>query len=67
LASKFGSFESLKVRVKCGLISFAAQMRWTLARETPTRRAIELVEDFDIVDDTPVRSTKVEETTPLNF
>ena len=41
LVSKFGSRDSLKVRVRWGLISLAAQIRCTLAGDTPVWRAIE--------------------------
>src|ERR1700736_2993995 len=34
-ASKSGSVESLKTRVRCGLISFSLQIRCTVALETP--------------------------------
>src|ERR1700737_3352441 len=37
--SKSGSVESLKTRVKCGLISFSSQTRCTVALETPNSRA----------------------------
>src|SRR5271166_1107435 len=40
-ASKSGSLESLKTRVRCGLISFSLQTRCTVALETPNSRAIE--------------------------
>jgi hypothetical protein len=39
-SSKFGSLDSLKVRVRCGFMSFAAPMRWTLAGEIPATRAV---------------------------
>src|ERR1700730_11235328 len=39
-ASKSGSVESLKTRVRCGLISFSLQTRCTVALETPNSRAI---------------------------
>src|SRR5215471_11334513 len=39
-ASKSGSEESLKTRVKWGLISFSLQTRCTVALETPNSRAM---------------------------
>ena len=39
-SSKCRSFDSLKVRVRCGLISFAAHRRCTLAGEIPAAFAM---------------------------
>lgn len=39
LSSKFGSLDSLKVRVRCGFMSLAAHIRWTPAGEVPATRA----------------------------
>src|ERR1700745_1006551 len=39
-ASKSGSVESLKTRVRCGLISVSLQTRCTVALETPNSRGI---------------------------
>src|ERR1700722_16684368 len=39
-ASKSGSLESLKTRVRCGFISVSLQTRCTVALETPHSRAI---------------------------
>jgi hypothetical protein len=39
-ASKSGSAESSKTRVRCGLISLSLQTRYTVALETPNSRAI---------------------------
>jgi hypothetical protein len=40
LTSKCGSLESLKILVRCGLRSFLAQSRWTVAFETPRAAAM---------------------------
>ena len=39
-SSKFGSLDSLKVRVRCGFMSLATHIRWTLAGEMPATRAM---------------------------
>src|SRR5215469_6357107 len=38
--SKCLSFDNLKVRDRCGLMSLAAHRRWTVAFETPATRAM---------------------------
>src|SRR5947209_14435596 len=55
-SSKRLSFDSLKVRERCGLISLAAHRRCTLAGEIPAARAI--VRQLPPAPSPPARSLK---------
>lgn len=49
-SSKFGSLDSLTVRVRCGFISLAAHMRWTLSGEIHASAAPARVTDTWLSD-----------------